>query len=132
MCREEGDPIKGEGLQAARAPRQVKDPDHHAAQAEVDRPTVHDDPVMTLFNTDKHHRNYATIDDNSTWCSEYIQAHENKHNTHVHGRCCVWLYTLKQTDMKYKRQRNKTISTTQIYFKSRRKLPSIRSTGSLQ
>lgn len=51
MCREEGDTIEGEGLQAARAPRQVKDPDHHTAQAEVDRPTVHDDPVMALFKS---------------------------------------------------------------------------------
>lgn len=50
MCREEGDAIESEGLQASRASRQVKDPDHHAAQAEVHWTTVHDDPVMTLFN----------------------------------------------------------------------------------
>jgi len=48
VCGEEGDAIEGEGLQASRAPRQVKDPDHRTAQAEVDRPTVHDDPVMAL------------------------------------------------------------------------------------
>lgn len=46
--REEGDTVEGERLQAARASRQVKDPDHHTAQAEVDRPTVHNDPVMAL------------------------------------------------------------------------------------
>lgn len=49
MCREEGDAVEGEGLHAAGAPRQVKDPDHHTAQAEVHRSTVHDDPVMALF-----------------------------------------------------------------------------------
>lgn len=66
MCREEGDTIEGEGLQAARAPRQVKDPDHHTAQAEVDRPTVHNDPVMALLNNREkeepqlHHNNKVT------------------------------------------------------------------------
>lgn len=50
VCREKGDSIEGEGLQAARVPRQVEDPDHHTAQAEVDRPTVHNNPVMALLN----------------------------------------------------------------------------------
>lgn len=49
VCREEGDSVEGEGLQAASAARQVEDPDHHAAQAEVDRPTVHNNPVMALL-----------------------------------------------------------------------------------
>lgn len=31
VCREEGDSVEGEGLQAASAARQVEDPDHHAA-----------------------------------------------------------------------------------------------------
>lgn len=48
VCREEGDPVEGEGLQAVGAARQVEDPDHHAAQAEVHRPTVHNNPVMAL------------------------------------------------------------------------------------
>lgn len=48
VCREEGDSIEGEGMQAARACRQVKDPNHHTAQAEVDWPTVHNDPIMAL------------------------------------------------------------------------------------
>lgn len=46
---EEGDTIEREGLQASRAPRQVKYPDHHTAQAEVDGSTVHNDPVMALL-----------------------------------------------------------------------------------
>lgn len=50
VCREEGYSIEGEGLQAARASRQVENPDHHTAQAEVDRPTVHNNPVMALLN----------------------------------------------------------------------------------
>lgn len=48
VCREEGDSVKGEGLQAAGSAGQVQDPDHGAAQAEVDRPTVDDDPVVAL------------------------------------------------------------------------------------
>lgn len=55
MSREEGDTVEGEGLQAAGAPREVKDPDHHTAQTEVDRPTVHNNPVMALLkNRHKH------------------------------------------------------------------------------
>lgn len=51
VCREEGDSIEGERLQAARASREVKDPDHHTAQAEVHRPTVHNDPVVALWDS---------------------------------------------------------------------------------
>lgn len=49
VSREEGDSVEGEGLQAAGTARKVEDPDHHAAQTKVDRPTVHDNPVMALL-----------------------------------------------------------------------------------
>lgn len=49
MSGEEGDAVEGEGLQVARAPSQVEHPDMSTAQAEVDGPTVHDDPVMALM-----------------------------------------------------------------------------------
>ena len=45
---EEGDAVEGEGLEAAGAAGQVKDPDEDAAQAEVHRPAIHDDPVVAL------------------------------------------------------------------------------------
>lgn len=48
--REESDSIERESLQVARTGRQVKDPNHHTAQAEVDWPTVHNDPIMALLN----------------------------------------------------------------------------------
>lgn len=51
----ERDAVEGERLQAVRTARQIKDPDHHTAQAEVNRPTVHDDPIVTLF-TEKWHK----------------------------------------------------------------------------
>lgn len=51
--REEGDSVEREGLQGARAGRQVEDPNHHAAQAEVDWPAVHDDPIMALLMTER-------------------------------------------------------------------------------
>lgn len=60
MCREEGDAVEGEGLQAAGAPGEVKDPDHHAAQAEVDRSAVHDDPVVALLKTEDAPRVHGT------------------------------------------------------------------------
>lgn len=53
LSGEEGDAVQGEGLQAAGAPRQVKHPDEDAAQAEVHRPAVHNDPVVTLDSQGK-------------------------------------------------------------------------------
>lgn len=50
VYREEGDSVEREGLQVARAGGQVEDPNHHTAQAEVDWPTVHNDPIMALLN----------------------------------------------------------------------------------
>lgn len=50
IYREESDSVEWERLQVARAGGQVKDPNHHAAQAEVDWPTVHNDPIMALLN----------------------------------------------------------------------------------
>ena len=67
---EEGDPVQREGLQAAGAAGQVKDPDEDAAQAEVHRPAVHDDPVVAL--------------DTQKWCNvrdtleEWSLAHEKQ------------------------------------------------------
>lgn len=59
VYREEGDSVEREGLQGARAGGQVEDPNHHTAQAEVDWPTVHNDPIMALLNGRMH--NYATL-----------------------------------------------------------------------
>lgn len=56
---EEGDSVEREGLQGARAGGQVEDPNHHTAQAEVNRPTVHNDPIMALLND--RMLNYATL-----------------------------------------------------------------------
>jgi len=48
VAGEEGDSVEGEGLKAAGAARQVKEPDEQATQAEVHRPAVHDDPIVAL------------------------------------------------------------------------------------
>lgn len=50
IYREESDSVERKRLQVARASGQVKDPNHHTAQAEVDRPAVHNDPIMALLN----------------------------------------------------------------------------------
>lgn len=50
IYREESDSVERERLQVARAGGQVKNPNHHTAQAEIDWPTVHNDPIMALLD----------------------------------------------------------------------------------